>query len=456
LNLVDTRETTPPVRKWKAYSTYKDSGIESLGEIPTHWEISLLRRKLKNGSDGIKIGPFGSQLRLEYMQDSGFKVYGQEHVIANDFTLGLKYVGENKFRELAACVVQPGDLLITMMGTSGRCQLVPSGIEPGIMDSHLLRLRVRDHDINPHFAALVLDTAKYVEDHFQTMGKGAIMHGLNSSLVKSIVLAIPPPCEQQMILAFLDRETAKIDALVAKKERLTELLQEKRAALITCAVTKGLDPNAPMKDSGVEWLGEIPAHWEVQQLKHIARLRSGEAITSFEIEESGDYPVYGGNGQRGYTSGFTHEGEFPLIGRQGALCGCINYASGRFWASEHAVVVTPIGEHVPTWLGELLRSMDLAQYSQSAAQPGLAVETIAALLVPVLSMAEERAIAAFLEQETAKIDALIVKIREGIEKLKEYRTALISAAVTGKIDVRAEISTESRETIAEGGRGCTD
>ena len=185
--------------------------------------------------------------------------------------------------------------------------------------------------------------------------------------------------EQRAIAAFLDRETAKIDALVAKKERLIELLQEKRTALISDAVTKGLDPDVPLKDSGVEWLGEIPAHWEVKRLKRLAFMQAGTAITGDDIGAEGDYQVFGGNGVRGYTSSFTHEGEFPLIGRQGALCGCVNFATGKFWASEHAVVLKPNAGVNPNWLAQLLQVMSLNQYSQSAAQPGLSVETIGSI-----------------------------------------------------------------------------
>jgi type I restriction enzyme S subunit len=191
-----------------------------------------------------------------------------------------------------------------------------------------------------------------------------------------------------------------------------------------------------MKDSGVEWLGEIPAHWEVKRLKRLVAMGAGSAITSESIEPSGNYPVFGGNGIRGFTDSFTHDGEFPLIGRQGALCGCVNLASGKFWASEHAVVARPAQDVDAFWLADLLAAMSLNSYSQSAAQPGLAVETIAAIHAPAPPVTEQRAIAAFLDRETARIDALVAKVRDAIEHLKELRTALISAAVTGKIDVR--------------------
>ena len=152
---------------------------------------------------------------------------------------------------------------------------------------------------------------------------------------------------------------------------------------------------------------------------------------------TGPYPVYGGNGLRGYTDRFTHDGEYALIGRQGALCGNINYAKGEFWASEHAVVVAPREEIAVRWLGELLRAMELNQYSVSAAQPGLSVETIAALRVPIPPLKEQRAIADYLDRETARLDALVAAKERVLGLLAEKRRALITRAVTRGLDPRA-------------------
>ncbi|MBG3877462.1 restriction endonuclease subunit S [Desulfovibrio oxamicus] len=191
------------------------------------------------------------------------------------------------------------------------------------------------------------------------------------------------------------------------------------------------------KDSGVEWLGEVPSHWNMISLKRIANLKSGTTISPDLIEEKGTYPVYGGNGLRGYTHSYTHDGFYPLIGRQGALCGNLNYASGKFWASEHAIVVTKTSTLSEKWLGELLRAMKLGQYSISAAQPGLSVEVITCLRIPIPPVSEQSLIASFLDHETAKIDALIAEQQTLIELLKEKRQAVISHAVTKGLDPNA-------------------
>lgn len=203
------------------------------------------------------------------------------------------------------------------------------------------------------------------------------------------------------------------------------------------------------KDSGVEWLGEVPGHWETLQLKRICTLKSGDGITSEQIAEEGEYPVYGGNGLRGYTNRFTHEGRYALIGRQGALCGNVNYAEGKFWASEHAVVASPTKELAITWLGELLRAMNLNQYSISAAQPGLSVEAVGNLYIPYPPFEEQQTIATFLDRETGKIDALIAEQQRLVKLLAEKRQAVISHAVTKGLNPNAPMKDSGIEWLGE-------
>jgi type I restriction enzyme S subunit len=192
-----------------------------------------------------------------------------------------------------------------------------------------------------------------------------------------------------------------------------------------------------------------PAHWTNQKLKYVASLRSGESITSDDISDTGDYPVYGGNGVRGYASNFTHDGSYPLIGRQGALCGNINYASGKFWASEHAVVVNTHKGSVVGWLGELLRSMNLNKYSQSAAQPGISVEVIENLPIPVPPESEQEVIANYLDRETTRMDGLIAEKERMLALLEERRAALISRAVTCGLDPNATMKSSGQEWFGE-------
>ena len=170
------------------YPTYKDSGVEWGCEIPEAWTPTRLRFLLQDGYDGLKIGPFGSQLTSDMLEEEGsYKVYGQENIIANDFARGNRYIGGEKFKELSVYEINPGDLLITMMGTSGRCDVAPSDIAHGIMDSHLLRMRVTAAAL-ADFVRLLIDEAAYVGTQIQLAGKGSIMPGLNSRIVKNLLL----------------------------------------------------------------------------------------------------------------------------------------------------------------------------------------------------------------------------------------------------------------------------
>ena len=167
----------------------------------------------------------------------------------------------------------------------------------------------------------------------------------------------------------------------------------------------------------------------------MASLWSGNNIVSEQIKESDLYPVYGGNGLRGFFSEYTHDGNYILIGRQGAYCGNIKYGHGKFWASEHAVVVSPLVKYETIYLGELLRTMNLGQYSVSAAQPGLSVDVIKNLAIPFPPVKEQLSTVRHIETECARIDAKKAKTEKLIDLLTEYRTALISEVVTGKVKV---------------------
>ena len=204
-----------------------------------------------------------------------------------------------------------------------------------------------------------------------------------------------------------------------------------------------------MKDSGIEWIGEIPEEWKVCKIKHLSAMKSGESITSSEIAEAGQYPVYGGNGLRGYTSAYTNDGKYILIGRQGALCGNVRSVEGKFWATEHAVVVYEYDNVDVNWFKYSLDAMNLNQYSTSAAQPGLSVEQITNILACVPPFAEQKAIAAYLDEKCAAIDKIVVSKQKQNEQLAEYRQSLITEAVTKGLNSSAPMKNSGIEWIGE-------
>jgi len=403
------------------YSRYKPSGIEWIGDIPEHWDIATVGR-LNNTGRGRVISA------IEIGENGGdYPVYSSQ--TENNGVMG--YLNTYDFEGKYVTWTTDGANAGTVFYREGKfnCTNVCGTIQPKNWEQIELKFLPYFLNLGTRFSVRLDINPK-----------------LMNNMMSKIPLVIPPKPEQTTIANFLDEKTAQIDKLITNKQKLIELLKEERTTIINQAVTRGIDPTVKLKPSGlsagasakaeVNWLGDIPAHWQMKKLKYIANLKSGESITSDNIKPENQYPVYGGNGLRGFTSDSTHNGDFVLIGRQGALCGNINYAVGKFFASEHAVVVSRFKEENLLWLGELLRIMNLNQYSISAAQPGLSVERIQNLNIPYPSLEEQQAIGQHIETETKRIDNTISKIEKEIELLQEYRTALISEVVTGKIDVR--------------------
>lgn len=219
----------------------KDSGVEWIGEIPEHWDIVKLKYCLKDGSLGVKIGPFGSSLKLDTMVNEGYKVYGQENLIKRDFDIGKRYITKEKFEELSVYEINTGDVLISMMGTIGKCMVVPSNIKKGVMDSHLIRLSFKEDVVFPEFISLLIGSSNYVEEQFKISSKGSIMSGLNSTIIKSLNIILPPITEQQKILAFLNKKLNELDNLKSSVVIQIEKLKEYRQSLIYEAVTGKID-----------------------------------------------------------------------------------------------------------------------------------------------------------------------------------------------------------------------
>ena len=416
------------------YDKYKPSVIEWIGEIPEHWDSKRLKYVASVQPSNVDKKTIEGELSVflcNYMD-----VYKNEFI---DSSINFMEATATE-AEIAKFKIKKGDVLVTKDSETPDDIANPAFVKDDfenvnvICAYHLTQIRPNRSELIGEYLFRLFQETKY-KGQFEVAANGVTRFGLSVSAFSDAFVPLPRPKEQTAIAKYLDEKTAQIDTLIEKKQKLIELLKEERTAIINQAVTKGINPKAKLKPRGIEWLGDIPKHWEVKKLKYVARLKSGDSITADSIRDEGEYPVFGGNGLRGYTSAYSHEGDFVLIGRQGALCGNINYAKGKFWASEHAVVVTPIARYNLIWVGELLCTMNLNQYSQSAAQPGLAVEKIQNLFIPVPSIEEQNSISAYIEAETQKLDATISKIEKEIELLQKYRTALISEVVTGEIKV---------------------
>lgn len=205
-----------------------------------------------------------------------------------------------------------------------------------------------------------------------------------------------------------------------------------------------------MRDSGIPWIGEVPDGWEFSKIKYHCTMKSGDNITALDISNNGEYPVYGGNGLRGFYKIYNKNGNHILIGRQGALAGNVHLVNGKFWATDHAVVVTLKNDVFINYFFRMLESMNLNQYAfDTAAQPGLSVSRIMNLNIVLPNLEEQHHIADFLDSKCFEIDTLIENLRVRMESAKEYKKAVITEAVTKGLDKDAKMKDSGVEWIGE-------
>jgi restriction endonuclease S subunit len=443
--------------RWKPYPAHKDSGVAWLGEVPSHWNVQRLKYACHVSPSKSEIAQFPNDtqvsfLPMELIGDDGSIVLTETRTI-EDVWQGYTY-----FRE--------GDVIIAKItpcfenGKGAFCQGLTNKLGFGTTELYVLRAESKTDPLYIFYLTIT--------QPFRVLGTAA-MYGaagqqrVPESFVEDFRMGFPPIPEQRAIATFLDRETARIDALTAKKERLIELLQEKRAALISHAVTKGLDPDAEMKDSGVAWLGEVPAGWEVKRLKFVSseslQYGANEAaqftdpnqprfIRITDIDENGSlredtFRSLPEDIARPY---FLREGDI-LLARSGATVGkSFMYQSswGRACYAGYLIRIRPeLSTVEPKFISYFTSSKAYWNWISSifiqATIQNVSAEKYANLSFAVPPLNEQLAIVAHLNRETDRIDALIAKVREAIDKLHEYRIALITAAVTGKIDVRGEV-----------------
>lgn len=394
------------------YDKYKDSGIAWIGNIPEHWEVKKL-----------------GHLYIPRNEKVSDKDYPALSVTMQGVLLQLENVAKTNDGDNRK-LVKIGDFAINSRSDRrGSCGISKYDGSVSLINIVLTPI----NDMNPVYYEWLFHSSLFSDEYYRWG------HGIVNDLwttrwqeMKNIQIAAPPLHEQQLIATYLDQKCSEIDELITLQEEMITKLQSYKQSVITEAVTKGLDKNVPLKDSGIEWIGEIPEHWKITKIQYLAQLKSGYNLTTEEIKDSGLYPVYGGNGIRGYYDKYFLEGDYVLIGRQGALCGNINYSTGKSWATEHAVVCYPKTKYITKWFGELLRVMNLNQYSLAAAQSGLAVERIKLLPIPIIPLSEQQTIANYLDQKCSEIDELISIKQQKIEKLKDYKKSLIFECVTGK------------------------
>ena len=394
----------------RSYPVYKSSGVEWLGNIPNRWrQVSLKYVARFMYGDSLLRADDGDEGRFQVFGSNGpYATFSQVNTRSPAIVIGRKgsYGKVNWTKE--ACFASDTTFFVDETTTQ----------------QHLRWL---------FYVFQTLDLDKGTDE--------AAVPGLNRDNAYERKILVPPLPEQRSIAAFLDHKTTRIDALIEKKQRQIELLQEKRTALISHAVTKGLDPNVNMKDSGVEWLGKIPEHWRTKRLKFVADISTGGKDTENSVED-GEYPFFVRSQTVERIDSYSFDGEAVLTAGDGVgVAKVFHYINGKFDFHQRVYKFSNFqsisGKFFFYYIHELFRE-EVLKLSAKSTVDSLRLPMIQDFVFCFPTLAEQAELVEHLERETTRIEALIEKVEKSLVLLREWRTSLISAAVTGKIDIRKE------------------
>lgn len=444
-----------------AYEDYRDSGVEALGKIPSHWNVTPLKR-VASVQTGIAKGKdvAGKQtISVPYLRVANV----QDGYLALDDVATIEIETE----QLARYRLRAGDVLMNEGGDFdklGRGAIWSGAIADCIHQNHVFA--VRPHGFDSRWLSQVTGS-RYAQFYFMGRSKQSTnLASISSSNIMELPVVVPPAAERDGILAFLDRETSKIDALIAEQDKLIALLTEKRQATISHAVTRGLNPGAPMKDSGISWLGEIPAHWTFGKIQSFARRESGHTPSRQHPEywENCTIPWFSladvwqirdgavkyvretkelvselgvaNSSARVLPTGTVILSRTASVGYS-AIMGCDMATTQDFvnWVCKPGLN--------PEFLLYVLRGMrpEFDRLMMGSTHQTIYMPDIAKLVMAVPPLTEQAEIVAFVEDETRRLEVLAADAQRAITLLTERRSALIAAAVTGQIDVRQTVPT---------------
>ena len=416
----------------KPYPAYKASGVEWLGEVPVHWGVATVKRHYS-----IQLGKMlqNSQQSSRDIPVPYLKAQHVQWLQVQTTDLPTMWANPDDLNQFG---VEPGDLLVCEGGEGGRCGILHQGEDSLIIQNALHRVRPRIHSLNKYLQ-YVLSAASTI-GWLTTLNEKATIAHFTKERFGYLKIPAPPLPEQIAIARFLDSMDQRITRYICAKEKLIALLEEYRQVVVSDAVTGRFDvgvgkPYPAYKPSGVEWLGEVPAHWEVRRLKKICRMEYGDSLRA-DTRSAGSIPVFGSNGCVGLHDSANTRAPCVVIGRKGSF-GKVHYSSNPVFAIDTAFFVDNrfSSMHIP-WLYYTLQRLHLDEVNNDSAVPGLAREEAYRRLAPVPPLAEQIAIARFLDQKTGKIENSIAQAKREIELLREYRTRLIADVATGKRDVR--------------------
>lgn len=431
-----------------------ESSAELMSGVPRHWRVQRLKflahiqTGLAKGKDHGELETIEvPYLRVANVQDG--------YLALDDMATMEVPVGD-----LSRYLLRPGDVLMNEGGDFdklGRGHVWQGEIEPCIHQNHVFA--VRPHGVRPEWLSAYTGSAA-AQFYFMSRSKQSTnLASISSSNLMELPIPVPPDEEQAVLLAAMARETARIDALIEKKTRFIELLREKRQALTTQAVTQGLDPKVPMKDSGVEWLGQVPAHWKTTRIRYVAKLESGHtpdkqnpdywtncdipwiSLSDSEQLRRVDYvsdtsKMINADGLANSSARLLPQG--TVVMTRDATVGLSAITATTMAVSQHLVAWVPGKDVASEYLLRVVRAMEpwLHQLSTGTTIATIGMDAIKSLVMPLPPLQEQQEIAHAVQSRSESLTALLNKTQRSVELLKERRAALITAAVTGQIDLR--------------------
>lgn len=412
--------TMPQTRHYEM----KDSGVEWIGEMPSHWSASPFKKIIAQNDGGV----WGED---PIDNDGAVVLRSTEQTVDGKWNIeqpakrDLSHVAKLRYYKL-----EIGDLLITKSSGSalhiGKTSIVDADIAKlhCFYSNFMQRVRLKQN-VMPKLYWYILNSsiARYQFVFLQNSTSG--IGNINSKHIDNIIVPVPPLVEQTAIAAYLDEKCATIDAIVSEAKASIEEYKSWKASVIFETVTKGLNPNAEMKDSGVEWIGKMPGHWEIQKAKYYITVTNG----SDPVTE-GDVPVYGSGSKSFKTCGEYKEGPTVLVGRKGSI-DKPRYVTGRYWNVDTAFDVKTKGFDLRLYY-YLATCFDYQFYMSQTTLPSMTQTNYRNMFLPVPSLPEQTAIVAYLDSKCAAIDGVIAEKEDLIRELENYKRSLIFEVVTGK------------------------
>lgn len=422
------------------YDSYKPSGIDWIGDIPTYWKVVPIKQICRSEKYAIKTGPFGSQLKGEDLKETGdIRVYNQRNVIDNDFSEVTSFVTSEKAKDLESFYTLPNDLLITSRGTIGKAAILPSSVEMGILHPCLIALRIDIHKANLKWVQRWINESEAFRIEIASKSNATTIDVIYTETIKNIRLVLPPLAEQEAIAAWLDEKCGEIDAAIAKVDREIELIDELKQCEISRVVTRGLNPDAPLRPSGIDWIGDIPEHWKMCRFKNFMYLKTTPSVSDIKV---GLENLESGSGKF-IESDTEFEGNGVEFCTNNILYGKLRPYLKKVWLAEFSgnaigdfFVFSNCPNSNASYLKYVLLSDGFTKQADGstfgAKMPRVSSEFILTLPFYLPPLSEQQAIADYLDKKCAEIDGLKAKLSKKRETLTELRQSIISEVVTGK------------------------